>query len=188
MSLPLPTSRTPRLHGNSVTAHVVSAKSGYLLLEVLLAIAILIMVAAVVFEIIQTSLKASTQVTFIQGMQEKMDGISELLRQNFAAMPQVTLFQTRQAKGATELIFKKAPFTFSLDSTGKQFGTVIIAGQPESNGRYSLNVLQEPETATDQEVDSAAQDPKHWTPLVSDLTRNGWIIGTTTLVNQCWLN
>ena len=69
--------------------------SGYLLLEVLLAVAVLSISVVMIFRIIQTTLKATADITFLQTQQRKVDGISQLLRRNFDSMPQTCTFQTR---------------------------------------------------------------------------------------------
>ena len=74
---------------------------GYLLMEVLLALAILSIVVVMVFQIIQTTLKVTADINFQQLQQRKVDGICELLRRNFVSMPQTCLFQTRKKNGSS---------------------------------------------------------------------------------------
>ena len=57
--------------------------SGYLLLEVLLALAVLSISVVMIFQIIQTTLKVTSDINFLQTQQRKVDGISELLRLQF---------------------------------------------------------------------------------------------------------
>src|SRR6202048_3561908 len=83
---------------------------GYLLLEVLLALAILSIVVVLVFQIIQTTLRVTSDINFLQTQQRKVDGICELLRRNFVSMPATCLFQTRNQNGSMELVFRYAPF------------------------------------------------------------------------------
>src|SRR5215831_15790053 len=88
-------------------------EGGFLLLEVLLALAILSMVVVMIFQIVQTTLRVTSDINFLEGQQQKVDGICELLRRNFIAMPQTALFQTRKKGNVFELIFRDAPFNFS---------------------------------------------------------------------------
>jgi hypothetical protein len=148
--------------------------SGYLLFEVLLALAILTIVVVLVFRIIQTTIRATTDVVFFQTQQEEVDGLFELFRQNFAAMPVVTQFQTRLHQGAMELIFRRAPFTFSRTSEGAQFGTVVVSARPQPNGRLSLGILQEPENSLDSYVDAGQDAKANWFVLVAELDRLSW--------------
>jgi len=150
------------------------SSSGYLLFEVLLALAILTIVVVLVFRIIQTTVRATTNVAFLQAQQEEVDGLFELLRQNFAAMPQVTQFQTRLHQGATELIFRRAPFTFSRTSEGPQFGTVVVSARPQPDGRLSLGILQEPENALESYIDAGREKQANWFVLVADLDQLSW--------------
>lgn len=152
----------------------IQARSGYLLFEVLLALAILTIVVVLVFRIIQTTIRATTDVVFFQTKQEEVDGLYELFRQNFAAMPGVTQFQTRQHQGALELLFRRAPFTFSRTSEGAQFGTVVVSARPQPDGRLSLGILQEPENALESYVDAGQEAKANWFVLVADIDQLSW--------------
>jgi type II secretory pathway component PulJ len=147
--------------------------SGYLLLEVLLALAVLSIVVGMVFQIIQTALKVTADIDFLQTQQRKVDGITELLRRNFDSMPQSCLFQTRKTNGSVELIFRSAPFNFSWVRAGANFGTVVLASRAQSDGRLALSVLQESGNALDSYVD-AGNEKAEWFPLLSDVEELSW--------------
>ena len=151
-----------------------AASSGYLLVEVLLAIAILSIVVVMVFQIIQTTLRVTSDIDFLQTQQRKVDGICELLRRNFVSMPQTCLFQTRDHNGSTELIFRYAPFNFSWMNPGAKFGTVVIASRPQPDGRLALSVLEESGNALESYVDSGIERKSDWVPLVNDVDRLTW--------------
>jgi type II secretion system protein J len=150
------------------------ASSGYLLLEVLLALAVLSIVVVMVFQIIQTTLRVTSDINFLQTQQRKVDGICELLRRNFVSMPETCLFQTRDHNGSTELIFRYAPFNFSWMKTGAKFGTVVIASRPQPDGRLALSVLEESGNALESYVDSGIEQKNDWVPLVNDVDRLTW--------------
>jgi type II secretion system protein J len=150
------------------------ASSGYLLLEVLLALAILSIVVVMVFQIIQTTLRVTSDINFLQTQQRKIDGICELLRRNFVSMPETCLFQTRDQNGSKELIFRYAPFNFSWTKPGAKFGTVVIAGRPQSDGRLALSVLEESGNALESYVDSGIERKGDWVPLINDVDQLTW--------------
>jgi len=147
---------------------------GYLLLEVLLALAILSIVVVMIFQIIQTTLKVTADINFLQIQQRKVDGICELLRRNFGSMPRTCTFQTRTNKGSVEMIFRSAPFTFSWVKTKANFGTVVIASRPQPDGRLTLSVLQEAPNSLDSYVDKAIEQKADWFPLMSDIDQLRW--------------
>jgi type II secretion system protein J len=151
-----------------------AASSGYLLLEVLLALAILSIVVVMVFQIIQTTLRVTSEINFLQTQQRKVDGICELLRRNFVSMPETCLFQTRNQNGSEELVFRYAPFNFSWTKTGAKFGTVVIAGRPQSDGRLALSVLEESGNALESYVDSGIERKGDWVPLINDVDQLTW--------------
>jgi type II secretory pathway component PulJ len=148
--------------------------SGYLLLEVLLAVAVLSISVVMIFRIIQTTLKATADITFLQTQQRKVDGISQLLRRNFDSMPQTCTFQTRSANGSLELIFRSAPFNFSWVTSGANYGTVVIAGRPLADGRLALSVLQESGDALNSYVDGSNEKKADWFPLMDDVEQLSW--------------
>jgi type II secretory pathway component PulJ len=151
-----------------------AGKGGYLLLEVLLALAILSIVVVMIFQIVQTTLRVTSDINFLETQQQKVDGICELLRRNFAAMPQTALFQTRKKENSFELIFRDAPFNFSWLGTGAQYGTVVIANRPQADGRIALSVLQDPGDASRKNVDAQMEWKGNWVPLLSDIDQISW--------------
>jgi type II secretion system protein J len=164
--------------------------SGYLLLEVLLALAVLSISVVMIFRIIQTTLKATADITFLQTQQRKVDGISQLLRRNFDSMPQACTFQTRNTNGSLELIFRSAPFNFSWVTAGANFGTVVIAGRSQPNGRLALSVLQESGDALNSYVDGANEKKGEWFPLMDDVEQLSWRFfdGQTEKWTPTWPN
>jgi hypothetical protein len=149
-------------------------RSGYLLLEVLLALAVLSISVVMIFKIIQTTLKVTADINFLQTQQRKVDGIYELLRRNFDTLPQTCTFQTRTVNGSLELIFRSAPFNFSWVTTGANFGTVVIGSRPQADGRLALSILQEGPNALDSYVDSGSEKKADWFPVMNDAERIGW--------------
>jgi type II secretion system (T2SS) protein J len=147
---------------------------GFLLLEVLLGLAILSIVVVMIFQIVQTTLRVASDINFLEGQQQKVDGICELLRRNFVTMPQTALFQTRKNGNVFELIFRDAPFNFSWLGTGAQYGTVVIASRPRADGRIDLSILQEPEDASKTIVDTKTEWKGTWLPLLTDIDQISW--------------
>jgi type II secretory pathway component PulJ len=156
------------------SARVARYRSGYLLLEVLLALAVLSISVVMIFKIIQTTLKVTSDIHFLQAQQRKADGIFELLRRNFNSMPGTCTFQTRTVNSSLELIFRNAPFNFSWVAAGEKIGTVVIAGRPQADGRLALSVLQESGNALDSYVDGGAGKKAVWFPVMSDAERISW--------------
>jgi type II secretion system protein J len=148
--------------------------SGYLLLEVLLALSILSIVVVMVFQIIQTTLRVTSEINFLQTQQRKVDGICELLRRNFVSMPETCVFQTRNQNRSTELVFRYAPFNFSWTKTGAKFGTVVISSRPQADGRFALSVLEESGNALESYVDSGIERKSDWVPLINDVEQLTW--------------
>ena len=145
---------------------------GYLLLEVLLALAILSIIVGLVFRIIQTTSRVTSNVQFLQGQQEYSDGIYEILRKDIESLPSTAEFQTKRTKDEFELIFSETSFNFSWKGAESGFGTVILAVRHQPDGRFSLVVTEIPEpSVTDP---NAAPPPPTVTTLVTGLVRCDW--------------
>jgi hypothetical protein len=151
-----------------------SANTGYLLLEVILGLAILTIVVALVFRIIQTTVRVTTDVQYLQSEQEHADGLYELLRKHFDSLPQTTQFQTRRVRNTLELVFVGAPFHFSWSPYGPQFGSTVIAARRRPDGFYSLAVVQEPEDASVSYAVSGDPANAKWVPIVGGLRECNW--------------
>jgi Type II secretion system (T2SS), protein J len=173
MTLPLQSPAKKTLE-NERDARQAIQRSGYLLLEVLLALAVLSISVVMIFKIIQTTLKVTADIDFLQTQQRKVDGIYELLRRNFDSMPRTCTFQTRTVNGSLELIFRSAPFNFSWVTAGPNFGTVVIGSRPQADGRFALSVLQEGPNALDSYVDSGSEKKADWFPVMNDVERISW--------------
>jgi type II secretory pathway component PulJ len=151
-----------------------SPQAGYLLLEVLLALAILTMITALVFRIIQTTVRTTREVTYLESLQERVDGISELLRQNFSNLPSVAQFQTKTLEAGTELVFRHVAFQFVTTPGIPEFGTVALSSRPQGDGRLYLAFYQEPEDARERLIQTNQEDKVSWTPLLNDLDQVSW--------------
>jgi hypothetical protein len=168
------TARVRRPRSRSSGANSRSAKAGYLLLEVILALAILTIVVTLVFRIIQTTVRVTTDVQYLQTEQEHADGLYELLRKHFDSLPLTTQFQTRRVRNALELIFLAAPFHFSWTSSGPQFGSTVISARRGADGFYTLAVVQEPENASVSYAVSGEAEHVKWAPIVGNLRECNW--------------
>ena len=145
---------------------------GYLLLEVLLALAILAIIVGLVFRIIQTTSRVTSNVQFLQSQQEHSDGIYELLRKDIEGLPLTAGFQTKRTRDDFELVFDETSFNFSWKAAESGFGTVIIAVQNQPDGRFSLVATEIPEPPVLNP--DAAPPPPIVTTLVTGLVRCDW--------------
>jgi hypothetical protein len=145
-----------------------------LLLEVILGLAILTIIVTLVFRIIQTTVRITTDVQYLQSEQEHADGLYEILRKHFDSLPRTAQFQTRRVGNVLELVFLGAPFHFSWTANGPQFGSTVIAARRGSDGSYSLAVVQEPEDASTSYAVSGDPTLARWAPIVGNLRECNW--------------
>ncbi|MBW0001321.1 MAG: hypothetical protein JO015_19675 [Verrucomicrobia bacterium] len=149
-------------------------QAGYLLLEVLLALAILTIITALVFRIIQTTVRTTREVTYLESLQERVDGISELLRQNFTNLPAAAQFQTKTIQSGTELVFQHVAFQFATTPGIPAYGTVALCARPQADGRLYLAFYQEPEDARERLIQANQENDIRWTPILGDLDQVAW--------------
>ena len=146
--------------------------AGYLLLEVLLALVILSIIVGLVFRIIQTTSRVTSNVQFLQSQQEHSDGIYELLRKDIESLPINAGFQTKRTNNEFQLIFDETSFNFSWKGNQSGFGTVILAAQRQADGRFSVVATEIPEpSVTDPDT---PPPPPIVTNLISGLVRCDW--------------
>jgi hypothetical protein len=139
---------------------------------VLLALAILSIIVGLVFRIIQTTSRVTSNVQFLQGQQEHSDGIYEILRKDIESLPGTAQFQTKRTKADFQMIFDQTSFNFSWKGSESGFGTVILAVKNQPDGRFSLVATEIPEPpASDPD---AKPPPTTVTTLITGLVRCDW--------------
>jgi type II secretory pathway component PulJ len=168
------TSMSRQRLNSRVSAGARNARAGYLLLEVILALAILTIIVVLVFRVIQTAVRVTTDVQYLQSEQEHADGLYELLRKHFSSLPQTAKFQTRRVRNTLELVFLGAPFHFSWTPNGPQFGSTVIAARRRPDGFYTLAIVQEPEDASVSYAVSGDPQNARWAPIVGNLRECNW--------------
>jgi type II secretory pathway component PulJ len=159
--------------GNNLRARArARTDAGYLLLEVLLALVILSIIVGLVFRIIQTTSRVTSNVQFLQSQQEHSDGIYELLRKDIESLPINAGFQTKRTDNEFQLIFDETSFNFSWKGNQSGFGTVILAAQRQADGRFRVVATEIPEASvTDPDT---PPPPPIVTNLISGLVRCDW--------------
>jgi hypothetical protein len=145
---------------------------GYLLLEVLLALVVLSIIVGLVFRIIETTSRVTSNVQFLQGQQEHSDGIYEILRKDIESLPGTAEFETKRTRDEFQLIFNETSFNFSWKGAESGFGTVILAVRNQTDGRFSLVATEIPEPpVTDPD---SKPPPPTVTTLITGLVRCDW--------------
>jgi hypothetical protein len=153
----------------------VRSKDGYLLLELLLAMAIFGIASALVFRIIQTATKTTLETQLIQVRTEKIDGIDQTLRSALTGLPATALFLTVKRGNDLELGFTNAAFQFSWQPGGVAFGALLIGAVQQGDGRYALRVAQIANPDPNLSLPELAQGKDLvWTTIGADLDRLSW--------------
>jgi prepilin-type N-terminal cleavage/methylation domain-containing protein len=151
------------------------SKHGYLLLELLLAMAIFGIASALVFRIIQTATKTTQEAQLIQVRTEKIDGIDQTLRFALTGLPATAEFVTIKKGNDLELAFGNAAFQFSWQPGEVAFGALLIETVQQGDGRYALQVAQIANPDQNLSLPELAQGKDlPWTTVAADLDRLSW--------------
>jgi len=156
-------------------SNAVRSKRGYLLLELLLAMAIFGIASALIFRIIQTATKTTQETQLIQVRTEKIDGIDQTLRSAFTGMPATAEFVTIKKGSDLLLGFANAAFQFSWQPGEVAFGALLIGAVQQGDGRYELRVAQIANPDSNLDLPELAQGKDLvWTTIAADLDRLSW--------------
>ena len=141
----------------------------------LLALAILSIVVVMVFQIIQTTLKVTADINFLQLQQRKVDGICELLRRNFVSMPQTCLFQTRKQNGFRRTNLPICALQFFMGKNRCEIRD-LRDRKPTATGwpvraQRSGGIRGMPRIATSMAETERKGD---WVPLIKDVDQLSW--------------
>jgi len=159
---------------NQTHTCAVRKRAGYLLLEVLLALAVLSLAVVMIFQIIQTTLKVTAEIDFLQVQQRKVDSLFDLMRRNFCSMPVTALFETRTVNGSIQLIFRDAPFNFTWVRAGSSYGTVVIATRPQPDGALALSILQDTSEESGSSSAGIEERKGDWFALLTEIDYLKW--------------
>ncbi len=121
------------------------ARSGFLLIEVVLAMSVMILVVIAVYQIMQVSIMAGEEVRQSKKRSQEINGLVELIRRELGGLPnEATVTSSVREGGATgfaqELIFTDDPLAFSFGATSAHYGPKSIILVPQVGGLNSIAV------------------------------------------------
>jgi prepilin-type N-terminal cleavage/methylation domain-containing protein len=173
------------------------SRSGFTLIEVVVALTILAMMTGTLFSIIQGSVRAASQIELLQRENDSINRLLDVLRKTFTTLPSTATLELvltdLNASDQQELTITGAPNTFGFGIKPISYSPTILSLRPDAAARvdeagnllYSLSISRTdliPPTddkglAPNQELDGVlAQDEqgRNWMPLLPEVSTLKW--------------
>ena len=174
-----------------------TSRSGFTLIEVVVALTILAMMTGTLFSIIQGSVRAASQIELVQRENDSINRLLDVLRKTFTTLPSTATLELaltdQNVADQQELTITGAPNTFGFGIKPISYSPTILGLRPDAAARvdaagnpfYSLSISREdliPPTddkgvAPNQELDGVlAQDElgRNWMPLLPEVSSLKW--------------
>ncbi len=148
-------------------------RRGFTLIEVMLAIAILVLLMGGLFGTVRATVKACGALRETQQARERIDGFFLVCQQTFPALPApATLVTVPAGPGspAVSLVLRNAPAALAVGARGVFFGETAVVARPQNNGGLTLGIEYR---QIDPQTNQVRPDPL-WLPLVTDLQGVAW--------------
>jgi prepilin-type N-terminal cleavage/methylation domain-containing protein len=154
------------------------ARSGFTLLEVVLALALLALLVSAIYAIVQGAMGATITVTREENRNREVEGYIDLLRRSLRTLPGEGTITYE----IVELLGKKIPkltvdggsFIFPGGSLAGMYSAMILTAREQVGGLWTLGLERELTDEEKKERTSLEDDPRAFLPLVSDVTTFQW--------------
>lgn len=147
----------------------------FTLFEVLLSMAIMVLIAGMVFGVVNAVVRTAAELTVEQTRRREIDGLRELLSRQFSALdPQTVLgLNVREDQGRylSEITIEKSPGVFSWGRESWYFGLIILGLEVGSDGGLRFGVRRED---SDEITRERGGGGAKWLPLVGGLKTFEW--------------
>jgi prepilin-type N-terminal cleavage/methylation domain-containing protein len=167
------------------------SRRAFTLFEVMLALAIMTLVAGMIYGVTEAVIRATTELTTEQERRREVDGLHELLAREFHALdPQTVLgLDVRENQGhyLSEITIEKAPGVFSWGRESWYFGLIVLGLEVAPNGLLRFGIRRE---SSDLITKERGGDGAKWLPLVDNLKSLEWSFydGQARLWDGKWAN
>ena len=122
------------------------ARSGFSLLELTIALAILSLIAGSVYAVLRGTIEEADLLRQEQSRQQEIDGFVELCRRTFRMLPaQATLegrVRQQEGKYLAELIIRNAPESLAWGKVDDLDAISVLGMRPQIGGLFSLGLLR----------------------------------------------
>lgn len=152
-----------------------SRQSGFLLLDLVIAMGVLIFITVSMYQIIYAGIEATKEIEGRKVRYQELQGLAETLRKAFRTIPNDARIQTSvndSASGAAlfEIRITEAPTTLAIGHQEVFYGTKVLAQRPQLGGLFNLSFFTE---ETLEGNPNPILTPE--LPLVTDIQRVEWL-------------
>lgn len=165
----------------------------FTLVEVILALAVLMLLVGVLFAVVDTTLRAATELEERQNKNRELNAFLSLCRKTFVNMPATVTFQARLVplgKGFyPELIFRNAPGLWWWGEAKNASTSTILGVRGQVGGLVGLGILQDSEDQINSYLNGGTA-ARPWLMLLPDLRNAQWRFydaGSQTWTKE-WVN
>lgn len=124
-------------------------RGGFLLIEVVMAMAILVVVTVGLYQVMRASITAAEEIRRSKQRSEQLAGLVELVRRSMDALPKEATITSSVREGAggmsQALTVADAPVAFAFGRGGAHYGPKSLILVPQVGGLFSLAVEYEPD-------------------------------------------
>lgn len=153
------------------------AERGMTLIEVMLALAIIVVLTGGVASIVQGTILASAELGELRREEQNIEEFFEVFRDHLRSLPATARLRVREVTVGDgvgqELQFRNTPGTLSFDRAGAFMGTIKLVPVRQNNGLLGLQ-LKRLDNRQTREFYGEAYEPGPGVLLMSDLQEIRW--------------
>lgn len=152
------------------------SRSGFMLIEVVLAMSILVLVTVGLYQIMQSSISAASEIRDSKVEQQQMNGFVELCRRTIGTLPNeahiVSAVREQEGQFAPLLTIDNSPMAFSFGQRSAYYGPKSLVLIPQIGGLHSVAI--EYGEDIDEERIQRTMDPPPPLVLLEDVRGMEW--------------
>jgi|GEM_PF-505763 len=171
----IPAFTKKRSQGVMLAARVIALKktSGFTLLEVILAMAIMVLLAGAIYSISSAAIESTKETIVEQFTMRRIAGFLQITRNAFLNLPaNGAIFLSNDSNNSIpDLNFENATGLFGIASLGG--GTLTLSAQPSSDGTRTFSILRIPKNIQGNDLTHFYENAS-WVKLLPKVQKPHW--------------
>jgi prepilin-type N-terminal cleavage/methylation domain-containing protein len=151
----------------------ISKTAGFTLLEVILAMAIMLLLAGAIYSISTASIESTKETIVEQFTMRRLAGFIQITRNAFLNLPtNGAIYLSNDSNNSIpDLNFENAAGLFGIASLGG--GTLTLSAQPSSDGTRTFSILRIPKNIQGNDL-NRFYEHAHWVKLLPKVQKPHW--------------
>lgn len=148
-------------------------QSGFTILEIILAMAVLALIAGAIYAISMAAMQATQETLQEQLTIRRLEGFLRVTRDAFLNLPAngSVYLDSSNGNGTPDLYFENGSSLFGIPSLGG--GTLVLSARPKPDGTRTFSVLRIPKNAQDSDR-ARLYDQGNWMSLLPKVIKPHW--------------